>query len=94
MKKEEINIGPEIAPGTRVAVRRDEEGERTVVVRSLKDGEPLTPGAEVATASRECRNGWRDLTVHYRNGPAQVATPEYRQGYDRIFGKKQKVGLA
>lgn len=27
------------------------------------------------------------------NGPAQVATPAYREGYDRIFGKKE-VGLA
>ncbi len=27
------------------------------------------------------------------DGPPQVATPEYRKGYDRIFGK-QKVGLA
>ena len=27
-------------------------------------------------------------------GPAQVATPAYRAGYDRIFGKKQKVGIA
>lgn len=28
------------------------------------------------------------------DGPPQVATPAYREGYDRIFGKKQKVGLA
>jgi hypothetical protein len=27
------------------------------------------------------------------SGPPQVATPAYRAGYDRIFGK-QKVGLA
>ncbi len=28
------------------------------------------------------------------SGPAQVATPRYREGYDRIFGKKKEVGLA
>lgn len=28
------------------------------------------------------------------SGPAQVATPAYRAGYDRIFGKKTAVGVA
>lgn len=28
------------------------------------------------------------------DGPPQVATPAYREGFDRIFGKKAPVGLA
>jgi hypothetical protein len=40
-------------------------------------------------------DGWHDIETVYRvsDGPAQVATPAYRAGYDRIFGKKE-VGLA
>jgi len=29
-----------------------------------------------------------------QSGPPQVETPAYREGYDRIFGKKPSVGLA
>lgn len=29
-----------------------------------------------------------------KQGPVQVSTPAYRQGYDRIFGKKPVVGIS
>ncbi len=97
-KKEEISIGPAVGPDTHIALRRQGDEVREVLVRPLRDGTPIHEGTEIATMgnAREDANGatWRPLTSIYRHGPAQVATPSYRDGYDRIFGKKQKVGLA
>jgi hypothetical protein len=105
-EQEEIAFGPEVAPGVRVALRRQGDEVRQVFSRSLKDGEPIPLGTEVAQVgdpSRECGH-WRELTPLYKHGepgkraasdgPAQVATPAYRAGYDRIFGAKTPVGLA
>lgn len=94
-EKGKIKIGPEIAPGTHAAIRRDADGtERTLSIRSAADGTPMSPNTEIALMSAEERDGWRDVQTVYRNGPAQVATPAYRDGYDRIFGKKPTVGEA
>jgi hypothetical protein len=54
----------------------------------------MLPGSEIAHISPEDSDGWHEVQTLYRNGPAQVATPKYREGYDRIFGKKPDVGLA
>ena len=106
MKKQptdEISIGPEVSPGVHRALRRcgDDVTEVFVTPGHGSDGEPIPPGVELAqlgASSCDCGDGhWRSLRSIYkdeRSGPAQVATPEYREGYDRIFGKKQKVGLA
>lgn len=103
---EEIAFGPEVAPGVRLALRRQGDEVREVLVRSVRDGESIPPGAEVAMVgapSCGCGGGHRhELTPLYKHGeqratadgPAQVATPSYRAGYDRIFGKKQEVGVA
>jgi len=96
-KHEEISIGPEISPGLFACVRRSPDGEITQATCSpAKEGAPIPPGAEFAIADEAtCDCGtWRKLTSVYKAGPAQVATPAYREGHDRIFGKKQKVGLA
>ena len=94
--RDEINIGPELAPGVHAAMRRKDDGEmRPVRVTIAKDGAPVPPGAELAHVSGQSTDGWHKITTLFGgDGPAQVATPEYREGYDRIFGKKQKVGLA
>lgn len=49
----------------------------------MKDGQPIPPGSRFA-ARDECG----DLRVVYdgRSGPAQVATPKYRDGWSRTFG--------
>lgn len=111
--KDQIRIGPEVAPGRRIAVRRCGENFAIGTFGGMKDGRPIPKGAElIRMAQEQDTDGWRDATVLYRNepepepeielapleethgsGPAQVATPAYRESYDRIFGK-QKVGLA
>lgn len=95
--RDEINFGPEIAPGVRAAMRRQgDSGEmRPVRVTVARDGAPVPPGAELAQVDGPCVDGWHGITSLFGgDGPAQVATPAYRDGYDRIFGKKQNVGLA
>jgi hypothetical protein len=96
---DEIAIGPEVSPGAYAALRRRNGEVQRVLVRLAQDGKPIQPGSElviVGDSSCECGDGhWRKLESVYgeRSGPAQVATPAYRNGYDRIFGK-QKVGLS
>jgi hypothetical protein len=82
-------------PGVYAALRRTPDGEvRQVTCSPMRSGAPLRLGAELANVSEGNEDGWHPLTSIYKSGPAQVATPAYREGYDRIFGKKQKVGLA
>lgn len=69
-------------------------------------GELVFLGAEGRDGRRKIRGGFANASGSRRSagssgegpraagdGPAQVATPAYRDGYDRIFGK-QKVGQA
>lgn len=97
--KSKILIGPVVSPGQRAAVVRREDGtEATGLVRTSQEGRPLSENAEciqVDDCGSQCGGeGWHDMTTLYKHGPAQVATPAYRTGYDRIFGGRQKVGEA
>jgi len=107
--KDQIQIGPEVSPGRRIAVRRRGDEVTVGTFGGMKEGRPIPEGAELVRVDPTCHDGWHDATVLYSHsalepepeeveethgsGPAQVATPAYREGYDRIFGK-QKVGLA
>jgi hypothetical protein len=97
----ETSIGPEIEPGVRVATRHGEDHEvRHVVMRPIRDGEPIPPEAEIVRFGERTARGTYSTTTLYRHGkaagdgPAQVATPRYRENYDRIFGTKAKVGIS
>jgi hypothetical protein len=76
---------------------RIEAGE----VRPMTDGRPLIPGGEVVRLERRPdANALFDVHVDYKmpealasatsssalSGPAQVATPAYRESWDRTFG--------
>lgn len=96
---DEISFGPELEPGVRIARRRRDGETRDVLVTAAGDGVPIQPGSELATFEQQGQcdedgTRWHTITSSYRHGPAQVATPKYREGYDRIFGKKQPVGQA
>ena len=86
-----------LSPDGGAAMRRNDGGLSFGTFVEMKEGQPIPEGAELVRLAPESEDGWRDVTSIYKresSGPAQVATPEYRAGYDRIFGKKQKVGLA
>jgi len=102
-ERDEIAIGPEVAPGVRAGVQRTPDGYVTpMYFTPAKDGAPVPPGAELLFVDEPaCECGtWMKVSSLYKSnrattdGPAQVATPVYRENYDRIFGKKPEVGLA
>lgn len=96
--RDQALIGDEIAPGVRrVLRRRGDDGDLELgEFHEIAEGQALPLGGELVYLDRSADDdGWHDVKSIYggRSGPPQVATPAYRLGYDRIFGK-QKVGLA
>ncbi|HEX3343998.1 MAG TPA: hypothetical protein VHS09_05465 [Polyangiaceae bacterium] len=71
---------------------RIEAGE----VRPMKEGKPLGAGEVVSLKQRADAPALYDVKVEHvvegsaskaaHAGPAQVATPEYRASWDRVFG--------
>lgn len=93
--KDRVWIGPQHEDGEHCAVRDRGDGIlESAHFRVAKDGEATPPGAElVILRPEQGADGGYEVAACYKSGPAQVATPAYREGYDRIFGK-QKIGLA
>lgn len=99
-KKDQLRIGAEIAPNTRLVERRNGGRRSVATLTPLVHGRPIPEGSELVRVTPG-EDEWHDVETIYRHdpraelsGPPQVATPAYKDGYDRIFGKKQKVGLA
>lgn len=99
-------LGPEIegTGGARVAARHTDDHQIEVAMaRVAKAGENLTGSQVVFGHTRgnvvhivdelDLRGGQPATTVSTRPGPAQVATDDYRDGWERIFGE-QPVGQA
>jgi len=83
--------------GHGAAIRRQDGKLSVGTFVEVKEGQPIPEGYELIRVGAEGEDGWRDVTSIYggeRSGPAQVATPAYREGYDRIFGKKPVIGEA
>jgi hypothetical protein len=89
---DEITIGPAVADNVHVAVRHTADHEvQAGFVRKIREGESLPDNAFFT----ECIEGNRyKCTPVDHVGPTRVATPAYRDGWDRIFGGKQAVGQA
>jgi hypothetical protein len=84
---------------------RVEAGE----VRALESGRPLAPGGQVVQLSPRggSASNLYDVKVEYEvpggraseaseapSGPAQVATPAYRDSWDRTFGSRGGSSMA
>jgi hypothetical protein len=82
-----------VCGGHSVAIRP--EGPRsTGRVYSMRQGQPIPPGAELLRhLGGDCYESLGPLDGQ-SSGPLQVASPAYREGYDRIFGRKPTVGYA
>jgi hypothetical protein len=96
--KDQIRLG-HLGPGLGAAMRRRDGALSIGTFAEVKDGQPIPEGVEIIHVGASDDDGWRDVTTIYergeqRTGPAQVATIAYHEGYDRIFGKKQEVGLS
>jgi len=53
-------------------------------VMNVHEGQPIPPGTEMITAD-SIGDGRYAIRDSYKAGPAQVATKQYRDGWDRIF---------
>jgi len=91
-----VMLGPDLGNGVRAAIRHSSGCDMALgTVMDVKDGQPIPEGATMMTLEPR-ENGQHGFKVvnEYRHGPVQVATPAYRQNYDRIFGGSQTVGSA
>jgi len=92
--KTRFKIGPCLGNGRHAALVEKDGQEHETTVKFAKEGESVAPGQSLVQLGASDNEGWHEGTVLFHNGPAQVATPAYRDGYDRIFGKKTEVGMA
>jgi hypothetical protein len=76
-------------------------------VRPMREGKPLTPGGEVVRLERRAdAPAMYDVHVEHKvdgmkpeqppppraaGGPAQVATQQYRDSWDRTFGRRRSL---
>jgi hypothetical protein len=90
---DEIVLGPDLGDGTRPAIRHTADHRMEAgLVRQVKDGEPLPEDAMYVERIEGNRYSCKPALEH--KGPSLAATPEYRNGWDRIFGGRQEVGQA
>lgn len=80
------DLGPCSQGSRHVLMRKDGQPVRVGHARKIPDGAPLPPGKNV------CFTDDDGHIIHRMKveGPAQVATPAYRSGWDQIFGTKKK----
>ena len=86
-----VPLGPCEEGGFHVAAVKD--GEIVAVNRGtfVKDGEPIHEGMDYYAV--DSKNGKVVDSFRLDSGPARVATPKYRNGWDAVFGKKPESEL-
>jgi hypothetical protein len=91
-KRDRVWVGPELSDGNRPFIRENETGRQT----GIMGDNPTSPPdsfVELEHVSGCCY----DVTSEVKftsAGPSQVATNAYREGWDRLFGKRREVGQA
>jgi len=88
MKKDEFHIH-EVSEKALWGVRKNDDGETAGVMVPMVEGQNLMPGMELVNiTARAGEDSVVDLeSVFKTKGPAQVASPQYRENYDNIFAK-------
>ncbi len=98
-KEDFVVLGPKTSDGAGVGVLRFREGQvETGVVRPMEHGKPIA-GQVVRLKPRPELPVVCDVDVELdatpkvtsRGGPPQVATDEYRRGWDAIYKRKKKT---
>ena len=88
-------LGPSLSDGGRPFVRHLPDCTTQIgLARRAKEGEPIYDGALLVEPRQNEPGVFNVLGTHKTPGPARVATPEYREGWDRIFGGSTPVGQA
>ncbi len=92
-KNDVVVLGPPTADGAGVhVIRARNEQLEAGELRTLKEGKPVV-GEVVSLEPRPDNPRICDVRESYRpsapkKGPAQVATREYRENWDEVFGRK------
>ena len=89
MKKDKVRFESD----DHATIKRQDGSVQIGTFHEMRDGQPLPEGAELVQVDYHPGDEWHNSETLYKQGPAQVATPAYREGYERIFGKKE-VGIA
>lgn len=98
--KDVVRMGPDVGSGFRPFVRHTTDHRvEGGFLRQAREGEPLQDGAVLLSETED--SGVYNVDYEYKapgqkvttSGPAQVATDNYRRGWDNIFGNKT-VGQA
>lgn len=83
-----INLGDCPSGGHHVVAVKDDQIVGAGTLRPVKEGQPLPPDSVFVTTDK----GVVKSAVRIKaagSGPAQVASPTYRNNFDRIFGAKK-----
>jgi hypothetical protein len=94
-----VEIGPQLSDGSHSCLRHRAGVLEAGRIRRLEDGRPVD-GPVIYLKPREGSGSAYDVVDSYdpgggeRSGPAMVATPAYRSGWDQVFGKGRTVGQA
>lgn len=102
--KDVVRMGPDVGGGHRPFIRHTADHRvEGGFLRQAREGEPLQDGAVLLSETED--SGVYNVDYEYKaegqkagqkaagSGPAQVATDDYRRGWDNIFGNKT-VGQA
>lgn len=94
-KEDYVIPGPMVGERSQVFHRyRTGEAPYTQVMRHVREGESIDESAVCLRRRGDSNKYDVEPLLGGGDGPAQVATEEYRDGWDRIFGGKQTIGEA
>jgi hypothetical protein len=86
-----VIMGPPVGDeGAHLCQRRSAEGIDFQVIRPIQEGEPIPDNA----VDLKHISGPFYSSTPARKGPSTAASPAFRSGWDRIFGKSADVGQA
>lgn len=85
-----IGLGVEFNGGQLAMHHGGDHSVGLSVLRKPVEGKALAPGQRFMRRQPDGRY----VPIAPRQGPAQVATPAYRDGWEGVFGAKRAVGQA
>lgn len=83
-------------------VRERGDGLEVGAACIMTEGQPLQPSEELVSLTSQEGSPWMSVNDSYkmetgsaeRSGPAQVATAQYRDGWDVLWGQKKKEPIS
>lgn len=84
-------VGPGPSPGSRLVLRHKPNHElEAAEARPVKEGQPI-PDGSIVIGPPEADGRRPVIATIGHAGPAQVASDEYRDGWERIFGGRERA---